>query len=109
MPSQRGVVSVEPEQLTVPQVVALDGNWHAPAPLHVPPQVPVPAHSLAGSLPALMFVQVPTLPVRLHALQASVHAAAQQTPSAQKPLAHWFAPVHAWLFASLATQAVPVQ
>lgn len=62
-----------------PQVEPFARSVHAPAPL----QVEAPLHSLAGSCPLGMFVQVPTLPVRLHALQRPAHVALQQTPSMQ--------------------------
>jgi hypothetical protein len=38
-----------------------------------------------------------------------VHALSQHTPSMQKPLVHWFAPVHAWPLALLGTHDVPEQ
>lgn len=36
-------------------------------------------------------MQVPTEPATSQASHAPVHAASQQTPSAQEPLAHWSA------------------
>jgi hypothetical protein len=49
-----------------------------------------PLQTLAGTLssPEVSGVQVPTLPMILHALHAAVHAEAQQTPSTQKLLTH---------------------
>src|SRR5690606_28753664 len=57
------------------------------------------AHSLSGSLPAWMGPQTPSAPLpflaRVHAEQVPAHAVSQQTPSAQKPLAHWSPAVQA--------------
>jgi hypothetical protein len=50
-------------------------------------------HSLAGSCPAAIAVQVPTAPGRLQAKQLWPQAEPQQTPSTQNPLAHWTAAV----------------
>lgn len=60
------------------------GQLQAPAPL----QVSEPAHSLAGSCPAGMKEQVPTLPGMTHERQAKVHAVLQHTPSAHELLRH---------------------
>jgi hypothetical protein len=46
---------------------------------------------------------------RLHIEQSSLHAEPQQTPSAQYPEAHWFAPLHEAPMARLTTQAEPSQ
>jgi hypothetical protein len=51
--------------------------------------------------------QVPLTPASLstavQALQVPSHAVSQQTPSAQKPLVHWFSPEHVAPLASVAT------
>ena len=41
-----------------------------------------------GSTPLATLEQLPTVPARLHARQAAVQALLQQTPCAQKVLAH---------------------
>jgi hypothetical protein len=45
-------------------------------------------HWFSGSVPFGTLVQVPTVPVRLHAWQVPPHAVAQQTPCAQNPVPH---------------------
>ncbi len=90
-------VSVLPEQVAAAHTVPLLYLWHAPAPSQAPvyPQEEgaSAAHSLSGSLPAWMGPQAPSEPLpflaRVHAEQVPAHAVSQQTPSAQKPLAHW--------------------
>jgi hypothetical protein len=47
-----------------------------------------------GSGPLATFVQLPTVPFRLHARHAPPQALLQQTPSAQKLLPHSFADEH---------------
>jgi len=61
----------------------------APAPSHI--ESPVQASSAAF----FTAEHVPTLPVCAQLTQAPSHAVSQQTPSTQKPLAHWAAIVHA--------------
>ena len=61
------------------------GNRQTLLPLHTPPQVPPPVHSLAGSWPSGTAVQVPTLPATSHDSQVPVHAVLQQTPSTHSP------------------------
>ncbi len=87
LPSQACAVSVLAEvpslQLllhTVPE----DAGTHAPA-WH--PAAQGCAHAPCGSLPSATGAQEPIEPGRLHARHPP-HAEAQQTPSAQKPLAH---------------------
>jgi hypothetical protein len=68
-----------------------------PTPLHVcalampPLHVEPPGQSFRGSRSSFTFAHVPSFdPVALftHAVQVEVHAALQQTPSAQKPEVH---------------------
>jgi hypothetical protein len=65
--------------------------WQAPLPLQKPlvPQVaaPVSVHWVVGLglLPPAIDVQVPTMPVRLHAVQMPVQAVLQQTLLTQNP------------------------
>jgi hypothetical protein len=109
-PLHRGVVSAPaPEQVAEPHVLVFGGNWQAPAPLHVPPHVPVPVHSSAGSWPAGMAVHVPIAPARLQAWQTAPQAPLQQTPSLQLPLAHSFVPAQIAPLAFFATQAPAAQ
>ncbi len=50
-PSQRGTESVDASlQVANPQLIEVAGNPQLPAPLQTPPQVPLPAHSLSGSM-----------------------------------------------------------
>jgi hypothetical protein len=65
--------------------------------VHVTPfvflQTPRPSHALGAvhdpsACPAATFVQVPTLPARLQASHAPVHADWQHTPSTHWPDAH---------------------
>jgi hypothetical protein len=65
-------------------------STHALAPLP-PLQALGATHALVGKLsvcPEGRLVQVPTLPVTLHAWQMPLQALSQQTPSTQLPLAH---------------------
>jgi hypothetical protein len=50
--------------------------------------------SCGSGAPPLTLVQMPGLPERLHAVQAPLQSALQQTPCAQKPDWHSVAPVH---------------
>src|SRR5262245_42521820 len=60
-------------------------------------------HSLSGSLNAAMLSQVPSMPepflAAVQALQVSVQAVSQQTPSTQLPVEHCEPEVHAPPFA----------
>jgi hypothetical protein len=82
-------VRIEPLQAAPAQGVPDAYFWQAPLPLQNPlvPQVVAPAslHWLSGSVPAGTATQVPTEPVRLHALHVPAQAVAQQTPCVQKP------------------------
>jgi hypothetical protein len=83
--------------------VVLGWSWHLPKPSQTPvvPQVLAvcEAHSLSGSTPAAMFPQAPLAPEPFlaaeHASHDPLQALLQQTPSTQKPLPHWPAPVQA--------------
>jgi hypothetical protein len=55
-----------------------------PSPVHV-----APAQSPSGSVPAGCAVHKPSVPVNAHATQGPSHAVVQQSPSTQKPAAHW--------------------
>ena len=100
-------------EAAAPHVTVAAASWHAPAPLHAPvlPHGGAAAHCPAGAAtPAAMFVHVPTLPVRLHALHIPHDAALQQTPSAQNSLLHSRAAPQVAPSAFFATQvpAVPL-
>src|SRR4051812_48767625 len=72
---------------------------HTPFPSQNRPCVGSDTHAGAAtgsSWPAEMFEQVPRLVVRLHALQASVQAVSQQTPSTQLPDAQSVMLPQAW-------------
>lgn len=58
-------------------------QWRAPS------QETTPGHSLAGSAPVAIGVQVPRLPVRWQASQVPSHSVLQQRPSTQMPLVQW--------------------
>ena len=92
--------------------VPLPTCWQPLAPLHRPvfPQVAPVVHWPAGAaLPAAIGAQVP-LPLTLQALQVPVQLPTlQQTPSVQKPVAHWFPPLQATPPPSLGVQAPPEQ
>ena len=66
-------------------------------PSQLPPQVvPAPEHAACPVRGApVTAVHVPLLLASPHDSQAPPHAALQQNPSAQKPLPHWLAAVHA--------------
>jgi hypothetical protein len=97
LPSQleAGVTDEVPDgQLAALQFCPLGQNAHAP-PLHIPvvPQVGdlLAAQMFCGSgLPSGTAVQMPGDPVRLHAMQAPLHAVLQHTPWAQIPERHSF-------------------
>jgi hypothetical protein len=87
-------VNVEPLQLA-PHVVVGPGKTHAAAfvPLHapahaLPPSSCSPAHAARAPCGApVTVVHVPIWPATSHAWHCCGHAALQQTPSTQKPLA----------------------
>ena len=78
-------------------------------PSHFPPQVAsdgfVQPVRPATGWPLVSRVQTPALPVRLHALHCSEQAVAQQTPSAQMPLAHF----DAWAAVQFVPSGLPAQ
>ena len=71
-----------------------------PLPSHIPsvPQVATPAsvQAASGSVPAAMFVQVPSVPVSAHEAQVPEQLDAQQTPCWQRPEAQAVPTVQAW-------------
>jgi hypothetical protein len=86
LPSQVWPLSVALTQVVLPQEMFVPGNPHAPAPLHEPPQVPAPAHSLFGSVPAAIAVHVPAvLREALQVWHSPRHASEQHTPSVHQP------------------------
>jgi hypothetical protein len=91
--SQRDAcVSVEPAQVGARQIVPVGYRRQAPEPSQVPSLPhdarPSSAQSARGSVPTSAGTQVPTLFGAEQVQHACVHAVWQQTPSAQKPLAH---------------------
>jgi hypothetical protein len=105
-------VTAAPLHVPLPQVVPCTYLRQAPCPSHVPSS-PHVATSLAGQvvaarglMPSGTNEQVPIAPGTLHALQVSVHAVSQHTPSTQKadwqsalhphaaPLVTWAPPTH---------------
>lgn len=85
-------------QLAATHCVPEAQRAHCPA-AHCPvvPQVVAActAHSPCGSTPVATFEQLPTVPARLQDLQAVLQAPLQQTPWAQKVLAHSLPPEQA--------------
>ena len=77
---------------------------HALAPVQV-----LAPHSLAGSAPEETGVHVPALPATLHAMQVPLQPALQQTPSTQKPEAHWADSTQVWPLARSARHWPPLQ
>jgi hypothetical protein len=67
------------------------------------------AHDGLPAPPAGTLVQVPSVPLRLHALHAPAQAPLQQVPSTQFPLVHSPPLVHVTPFACFIVQAVPLQ
>jgi hypothetical protein len=109
LPSQlAAAVNVVPVQLAKRQPCAVDQGLHAPAPLQVPafeqspPRALLATQSFFGSAPPTgTGEQVPTLPETLQLMHSpvvasSLQAVLQQTPSVQKPLAHWGPLAHDW-------------
>jgi hypothetical protein len=112
----RAGVCVEPVHDSPTQVVPSIHRRHAPPPSQVPswPQVEVAScmHSSSGSVPPMTGRQRPSAWVVLapeQAMQPPPHAASQQTPSMQKPLAHSPAPPQAAPCTFSVTHAVPAQ
>jgi hypothetical protein len=98
-PSQSAVlVAVPPVQEAVPHVVPAAVWAQLPFEAQVPvlPQAPLGAHRPCGSAaPVPTKLQVPALPVTLQAWHRGQAAAVvlQQTPSTQRPAAHWLSPL----------------
>ena len=86
-PEQVPVVAALPEvQEAAPQTVEVLGYVQiAETPLQAPAQVPVPLQVRVPTGVPVTVLQVPALPVRLHAWQAVLQAVSQQTPSTQLP------------------------
>jgi len=89
----------------IEQAVPFANSAQLPAPLHVV----APMHSLAGSLLAAMFEQVPTDPALEHAWQIPLHAALQHTPSTHWVLEHSPAIEHAVPLLKSAQLPAPLQ
>jgi hypothetical protein len=125
-------LSVDPEQLAVPQLMPVAPLRQLPLPSQVPsnPQGGLVAvQAPCGSVfPAVTGWQAPGFAVRLQAWQVPQLAVEQQTPSTQLPLSHSVPAAHSWprrlsphapalqtfpgeqsaLVAQTETQAVPV-
>jgi len=79
-------------------------DWHTPAPSQVfPPQAP------SGSVPRPWLTQKPCVPATAQDWQPPLQEVVQQTPSTQKPDAHWDAAVQEAPAASCAMHAPPLQ
>jgi hypothetical protein len=91
--------------LFAPHAAPFGPPTQAAAPLHTC----APVHSLAGSWRFGMFVQVPTVPARLHALQAPTHVELQHTPSTQLVLVHSVPSEQAVPFENSAQTPLPLQ
>jgi hypothetical protein len=107
LPSQTSIWSTAaPSQVPGWQTVPARCLRQPPCPSQAPsrPQVATSevGHALSsrGRSPDGRGAHVPAMPTRLHALQASVHAVSQQTPSAQNPLRQSLPHVHACPFAT---------
>ncbi len=59
-------------------------------------QRPPAPQSWWGSVPAAAIAQSPSEPSRSQVTHWPSHAVLQQTPSTQKPLAHWRPTSHGW-------------
>jgi hypothetical protein len=84
------------------QTVAVPHSRQLPAPSQVPSNPQLDGGDAAqsavarGAAPAGRSMQTPKLPGAAHVWHPEVQAVAQQTPSAQKPLAQSAGPAHAW-------------
>jgi hypothetical protein len=99
--------------VAAPHDVAFVGYVHAvvSTPLQLPPHdEPSVVHAARAGVPPVFGVPLiaTQLPEALHAWHWPVHAALQQTPSAQKPLLHWLPPLHDAPSAPLPTHVVPL-
>src|SRR5579863_6484961 len=92
-------MSVELEQLAVPQLVptAVYAQWPLPSQVPLFPQLPLAAQPPCGSIaPPATGVQEPALPETLQAWQVGQLGLPQQTPSTQLPLAHSLPAAQIW-------------
>jgi hypothetical protein len=102
-PSQEYPVCVPFEQVVAPHSVPGAQSLHAPAPSQLPFNWQVVAadavHSLSGSVSVFTEPHTPSGPapffVALQAWHTPPHGESQHTPSAQLPLVHCVASVHA--------------
>jgi hypothetical protein len=76
-------------------------------PPHPEPSSAQTGRTPCGAVPAAVGEQVPALPRTSQAWHWPVQVESQQTPSVQKPLAHWSAALHAAPGASVAAQTPP--
>jgi hypothetical protein len=115
-PSQgRAGVAMPPAQIAGAHTVPIAYSRHAPLPSHAPSvphdEAPWSAHWPSGSVPATTLPHTPSAPAPLaallHAWQVPPQAVLQQTPLAQKPLAHWSPAVHAAPFPFVGVQVPP--
>jgi hypothetical protein len=102
------VVAVSSAHAAGAHSVVASGNRQAASflPSQAPAHAPAPPQGLRLPTGApCTGVHVPSWPPRLQAAHWPAHAALQQRPSTQKPLAHWLAAPQAAPGASLGTQA----
>jgi hypothetical protein len=98
------------------QTVPAAHSSQAP-PLHLPSVLHVDAgiakqSPRGSSVPFVAAAHTPSVPpvsAAEHAWHAPVHAVSQQSPSAQKPLAHWSVALHAVPLVPFGTHALPEQ
>jgi hypothetical protein len=91
--SQLGAINDSPKQAAVPHAPVAAAQ--APLPSQAPSQAACsPVQSPPGSVPLGASAHVPSPPGSAHVRQVSPQRVPQQTPSLQKPLAHWPSPVH---------------
>jgi hypothetical protein len=103
-------VNALPTQDATPQTTVFPACWQVPLALQKPvlPQRVLGAQPARGAaVPAGTFVQVPRLPVRLHAWQVPQALLAQQTPSVQKPEPHSLSAVQVVPLPFFETQVPP--
>jgi hypothetical protein len=92
-------VNVASTHDTTPQALDAGATLHAPSPSHLPsfPHGGAGVQRLCGSVvPAATGLQVPALPVTLHASQTPQLAVPQHTPSTQWPPSHSGPVAQAW-------------
>jgi hypothetical protein len=111
----RSEVAMPAAHVGAPHAVAEEYSRQAPLPLQKPSvphdAAPRSAHWLFGSVPVATLPHTPFCPcpfaAALHAEQIPVQAVLQQTPSAQKPVAHSSPLVHGEACASVAVHVAP--